>query len=426
MQELHLLHNPNPIKLNEQEQEAMDEIAKNLLDLIFGKWAKSKPTVSVGAATIFDENVMFQTFGQEPKPIRVIVKGKKKSYNQYAKTFGFTSGAITTWENGKQEIAINLNGYGLKKSFSDLYKSNPYVFFIEYIGFLSTIRHEFIHAKDPNASSRYGTSTVNKKFGYMHYINDPARLEMRSHLGEWDILLSEIQSLIANKDKNEYTRGVWTEVKLFLCRLHLNLAIADDKAEALFKFLTNENRFFTSFVPKVLADRLKLNHDFYNEPYDKVNKAITLYEDAKRQEWKKLFTEKNEEYQRILKERQDTEKILIRDLKKVKEYKNRAELMDKVKEYMKTNAPTLPKKPVKKIYFTREERQNILDNRKNNYPDMIQAIYTMFRDKGLLDPKLCDAKLTVRETVAEKRAGILPKRDKIVIYSLMNRFQNMR
>lgn len=426
MQELHLLHNPNPIKLNEQEQEAMDEIAKNLLDLIFGKWAKSKPSVSVGAATIFDKNVMFQTFGQKPRPIRVIVKGVKKTYNKFIDTFGFTSGAIHTWPNGKQEININLNGYGLKKSFSDLYKNNPYVFFIEYIGFLSTIRHEFIHAKDPNASNRYGTGVVNKKFGYMHYINDPARLEMRSHLGEWDILLSEIQSLIANKDKNEYTRGVWTEIERVLCVLQHNFAIADDKAEALFKFLTMKKDLYTPFVPKVLAERLKLNHDFYNEPYDKVNKAITLYEDAKRAEWTDLFVKKDGQYKKILRERRRIEKVLIEDSKKVKEYKNRAELMDKVKEYMKTNAPTLPKKPVKKVYFTREERQNILDNRKNNYPDMIQAIYTMFRDKGLLDPKLCDAKLTVRETVAEKRAGILPKRDKIVIYSLMNRFQNMR
>ena len=79
---LQLIENPRPIKLNETEQRAMDQIVKNLREKIFSKrWANS--SAMVNNAVIFDEEVMITKFGQEPYSLRINVRGRKKRYNKY-------------------------------------------------------------------------------------------------------------------------------------------------------------------------------------------------------------------------------------------------------------------------------------------------------------------------------------------------------
>jgi hypothetical protein len=431
---IQMIKNPNPIKLNADEQKALDTISEKLWKKIFSKaWVNSNKIV--GNNVIFDEKVMITAFGQKPRLVRINVRGKKKRYNRNTWSgFGFTSGLIrtstsrSTGEITRQEISINLNGYAEKYTFAELYKNDPFKFFIGYIGFLSTIRHEIIHAKDPVAQNAtgYGTSTVSKKFGHMHYVNDPARLEIRSHMGEWDLLFSEIQNIIKNKDKDDYHKEVYSHLKYLLCVFQHNFRNSDDKAKNLFTFLTPNNPNIKPFVPKELRNRLRLYYEFSSISDAEARKSAKLYEKALQESWSRIFEEKSREYKRIKAERDHTREIIIHEIEKGrKKYKNRAELMNQVKILMKTEAPKLPSKPKLKTKFTQKEMKNILDNREKNYRESIQTIYTLMKQKGLLDKSLCSSEISLSDKAREKRAMTLLKRDKSVIYSLMKRFENL-
>ena len=215
--------------------------------------------------------------------------------NIQSEGFGFTGGRVSTTMNYngdviEQKLEVDLNGYAKKNSFSEMYREDPFRFFVDYVGFLSTIRHELIHAKDPLAIAQYGTSAISNRYGHMQYVNDPARLEIRSAMGEWDILLSEIQNIIKNKDKDKYHKEVYFPIKAYLCDFQKYFSKAEDKAQALFKFLTEG--LGRAFVPKELANRLKLYHDFWSVSDGDAKKSIRLYEKAMKPTWKKVYDDK--------------------------------------------------------------------------------------------------------------------------------------
>ena len=442
---LQLIQNPNPIKLNATEQKAMDQIAENLWKKIFSKsWANS--SAMVNNVLIFDETVMLTKFGEKPRPLRINVRGRKKRYNKYRHNgFGFTGGRLvttTTWQGKlvKEELEIDLNGYAKKDSFSKMYRNDPYQFFIDYTGFLTTIRHELIHAKDPLAVAGYGTGSIQKRYGHLQYVNDPARLEIRSAMGEWDILLSEIQNIIKNKDKDEYHRKVYTPIEYLLCMLQDDFAKAEDKAQALFKFLTTKEfdgvplfgtGKITPFVPKELGNRLKLYHDFWSVSDREAKKVTRAYERDLAKEWKKKHDEKMKiwkELQQMKKNEFTSSKMpkkLGENYKKAKDEANRI-----AKEKFRKKYPGVSlKKPQLKTKFTKKEFQNILDNRQRNYQEAIQTIYTLMKEKGFFDKSICGTETETEKKLSlarEKRAMTLLKKDKVVLYSLMERFENLR
>ena len=92
----------------------------------------------------------------------------------------------------KEELEVDLNGYAKKNSFSEMYSNDPYQFFIDYTGFLSTIRHELIHAKDPLAIAQYGTNEIGSTSGITFDLSlsgSDVYLTANVASGSWDINL---------------------------------------------------------------------------------------------------------------------------------------------------------------------------------------------------------------------------------------------
>lgn len=424
------IHNPNPIKLNATEQKAIDQIKKNLLDLIFSK--KWERYTKVNNALVFDETVMVTKFGEKPRPIRIIVKGRKKASNSHREVgFGFTNGVFSTWRDtntGKitrEQLEVDLNGHAYKNSFSKMYKQDPFRFFVEFTDFLATIRHELIHAKDPIKDAGYGTLSIDKRYGHLHYVNDPARVEIRSAMGEWDILFSEIENIIKNKDKDEYHKEVYEAIKEYLCDFQSYFPEVEDKAQALFDFLSSG--LGSAFVPKDLAKRLKKYHEFWSISDQEAKKTARAYERALKTQWKLDYEEKFKVWRELESMRSNEfrrskmPKKLTDNYRKAKNEANRI-----AKEKFRKKYPNVSlKKPKLKTKFTKKEFQNILDNRQKNYQEAIQTIYTLMKNKGLLDKSLCSDKKTASEIARERRAMVLLKREKIVINALLSRFEDI-
>ena len=89
------------------------------------------------------------------------------------------------------------------------------------------------------------------------------------------------------------------------------------------------------------------------------------------------------------------------------------------------------RKPKRKTKFTKGEREKIYQKVRKNYFDMLSSIYTLFKNKGLLNPALYVDDVGQRRRkekltkLREKRSMTLLKREKIVINSLWDRFSSL-
>ena len=331
---------------------------------------------------------------------------------------------------------------GLKKNtFAQTKRDYPFEFWKSYLNFKATIRHELIHAVDPNKFEydKWGTGSVATKYGYVGYINDPNRTEFRAHLGEWDTLTNELKDVVDNRRKNDYYRGVWLSLHNFFC-----LFVAEepkDKNKEFLKALEEESKY--SPIPEDLARRLTINKEFHNYPLRKMNSMINFLEKAFASRWKAFYEEKNREYRNQKRKRQSSRWDIERVVRGNNAFQrvgkewiskygdNRAGIMNEIKKRMKKLYPKpLPKKPKLKTKFTKQERKNILDYRENNYPDMVSAIYSLFKKKGLLDPSLCaylddQQKAQQKKSIEDRKQLIFTVLQKGVIRSLGSRFESL-
>ena len=439
---LHFIENPSPIKLSQNEQNLVKEILDKLESLMFGKWSKQKG--AIGNTKIFEKMVPIKRYGKDKiQDIKIIVRGSKKKYNRYRPLFGFTSGNFMIWRSPitgvtvKTHLEVHLNGWAKKNTFAQVKRDSPFQFWKSYLGFKSTIRHELIHAKDPEKfeKDRYGTSAVSSRYGFVGYINDPARIEFRAHLGEWDILTNELQDVVKNRNKNDYYRGIWNVLKQWFCTILSGTP--KNRNRDFISELESPNRPRDSPIPKSLAERLTLNKEFHDFPLSKMNSMIDFLEQAYKPRWKAYYEDKVQKYLIDSLNRKIKRKELSKEISdegKVSspsKYTTRAKLMNEVKKRMKKFFPKpLPKKPKLKTNFTKKERQNILDYRQNNYPDMVSAIYSLFKKKGLLNPSLCDISFgaevqSKKKDIEDRRKLIFTVLQKSVIRSLSVRFESL-
>lgn len=368
MQELHLLSNPNPIQFSEDEQKHIDIITNDYIDILT-RMAKSKSRGDIGNKKIKEWNIPILRFGnKEPTLYKVILKTtiEKDPHYLFSVWKGLRSARkkeITLWSSG------NVNKADVGKGFVDPQNKKEAQREIEF--FLTTLLHEMAHAKDP--MGKMGTKDLKEKLrdksekvsGSTFYINDAERSEIRAHLVEWELFIKNLAKRFREPEDD------WDEKEL---PRDLYYLLIKGDSEKLDNFLTGKESYLTIHLPHHLVSKFNAYKNFLTLEDEVLEEYIDFY---------------------------------------IKRYK---------KKYKK--------KPSKKM-INRWKKQ-----RESNYTDMLDAIYGLFVKYGLTNPyqymlwrskgkKGRYERLARIDELREKRAGILPKRDKIVIYSLMNRFQNM-
>lgn len=364
---MNLLNNPNPIQFSEDEQKHIDTITNDYIDILT-KFAKSKARANIGSKTIKEWNIPILRFGnKEPTPYKVILKTTTKQDPHYF---------FSVWKGlhspSKKEITLWSSG-NVKKSDVGKYfiaPRNARLAQNEIEFFLTTLLHEMAHAKDP--IGKMGTSGLSQALkdksekvdGWTLYINDAERKEIRAHLVEWELFIKNLAKRF-REPKDDWE-------KKELSRDLYYLLIKGD-SETLDKFLTGEVSYLTIKLPYPLQAKFNAYKDFAKLEDEALDKYIDFF---------------------------------------TKKYK---------KKYKK--------KPSKKT-INRWKKQ-----RESNYTDMLDAIYGLFVKYGLTNPyqymlwrsskKGRYKRLERIDQLREKRSMVLLKRDKIVIQSLMTRFENL-
>tara|TARA_R100000406_G_scaffold54598_2_gene37356 strand:+ start:1446 stop:2639 length:1194 start_codon:yes stop_codon:yes gene_type:complete len=390
------VENPNPIKLSHKEQEIYDEILDTLEGLMFGKWATQRGQVA--NTLIYEKDVIIDRAGTGPIPLTITVKGSKREHNKNKYLFGFTYGELKTFRKTETHrvtrlhLFVYLNGWPKKKDFEWAKTFEPYSFWNSYLGFKNTLRHELTHAKDPTkkrigtqAIATGGTSAYSNEFGFGTYINDPKRAEFRSHLSEWDNLTSEIQFVYANRNLNEYYKDVWEKIRDSWCSRVLNHKGRKNFNKRFIRYMESGE----GFVPDQLARNLVHNKNFATVDDDEIESIIDFYEGQHKKYW---------------------EQVYFAQLDKFRKEGGR--------------------KPKPKTKFTKKERNRIRAYRKDNYTDMINAIYSLFSKKGLLDPSICISDDAQYERISDKKAAILMRsvhkpKNQMIIQALLQRFESL-
>ena len=439
---IQMIKNPNPIKLTSDEQKAFDDIISELNYLIFGKWKKQKG--QVGSKVILEKKVKIHRFNEDSRDVIIRIVGKRnRSQKWNKKVFGQNTGLYysqayldpmtgsiltgkklqrTYWSGGvgKPEtlIEVHISGYVPKNEIFEKYTNDPYSYWLSLVSLKQTLRHEIIHAKDPDRlDSAYSTGDIYDKFKYVVYVNDPNRSEFRAHLAEWDQFTSEIEKVVLNRNENDFYRSVWSGIKDELCSIIESKNRNDDFIE----FLMNGK-----LVPPISAFNLRENKKFVDASESKDRGAISYLESKMKQEvWDTKYNKKMLIYSSYLRfKRQESRKLRVQGFS-WDEAKKKAVAI--AKEKFKEKYPDASfKKPKRKERFSPKELEKIRKRSRSNYTDLINAIFTMFKDKGLLDKSLCSETKTVSEIASEKRAMTLLKRDKIIIEALLLRFKDIK
>ncbi len=403
MKDFHLFHhlecamyekNPNPIRLNASEQEVFDEAVSHIENLIFGDWKTLKG--QIGTKVLFEKELTIDAFKKKQKG-KLIIKGKKGRWNRGKELFGYVTG-LQSEENNVLLIEVFVNGFAEKKSFYEAYENNPFDFWYSLTDLKVTMRHEFIHAKDPNLS--IGTGTILRKYGWLHYVNDPARTEFQAHMAEWYQVTSEIQHVMKNNNKSEFYREVYGSLQRRLCKYRKE----DDELDfhSLIEGFLKTDGHDSGLIP-IKSYKLTNNKEMIGSSRRKFIGALRNYEYwAHKQLWKPKYEAQMADWW----------------------LKNRA--------FKKGKTAQRPKKPKEKKKLTKSEKEQIFRKLKNNYTDMVSLIFSHFKKKGILD--ICKATHPKRDTSLSKRKDeLLSKREytilrseKVIIRSLNHRFRSLK
>tara|TARA_R100000406_G_scaffold54598_2_gene37357 strand:+ start:2639 stop:3958 length:1320 start_codon:yes stop_codon:yes gene_type:complete len=431
--------NPNPIKLSPEDQAVFDEAIAHIEGLIFGEWKESGERIENDRLFSKDFVPSSPHTGRTPKrEQRFRIIGKKLSaysdteewklfdpvsgvqgieiYKDHRSGERYDAGPRTWGDRRKSIMAIDVyvNGYAHKDSFARTYISDPLVYWNSMNSLKRVIRHELTHAKDPNTS--FGTSAIKRKYGYLVYVNDPNRTEFRAHLGEWDEFSKSVQEVMLNKDKNEYYKTLWSIIKPQLCsvikakdktKAFLSLLCGGDCKSSIWADPIDEN----SIIPLSLRQKIKTNREWADTNFKKGGGAINRLEKALEDRWAAQYRHAMGEWYGL------KEKLGKYKWKGLSTKQAQAQVR---KDIGDPNASF--KKPVKKTKFTKKERRYIQENTRQNFVDMVDAIYRLFRKKGLLDKSLCSE----GKSKSDKRVDILMRsvqKDNMIIQALLPRFR---
>ena len=406
MKDFHLFHhlecamyekNPNPIKLNKDEQEVFDEAISHIENLIFGKWKTSRGKINT--EILFDKEFKIDTFIKKGRKkrfetARLIIKGTKEASYKSSSLFGKVTGLITENHKGVDSfIQIFVNGFAPKKSFSEAYRLLPIDYWRSLTDLKITIRHELIHAKDPSLS--VGTGDLLSEYGWLHYVNDPARTEFQADMGEWDQLTTELQDIVKNKEKNDFYKEVYEWITESFCE-----TVKKDGTLDFSKFIDEflDDRFW--MIIPINKDNLKSNKEMIDTSQGTFEGALKKYEYwASRDLWAPKYEEQMNKWW----------------------LKNRA--------FKKGKIAKRPKKPKQKKKLSQSEKDQLFRKLQNNYTDMLSTIYSLFKKKGLLDICLDTNKTDKKKRMDElrsKRDYSLLRLEKVVIRSLKDRFRSLK
>lgn len=425
------IHNPNPIKLNKEEQEVVDKALVHIESLMFGDWKDSSQ--NIGTEVLFREPIEIDYFRGKKDRI-LIIKGKNIA--RYKDTDHFVVGGFSDSVK-KDTIEVFVNGFFEKKSFSKAHKEDPFDYWYNMTDLRLTIIHEIVHAKDPQISEMRLSGGIRQKYGTFQYINDPTRAEFLSFLSEWDELSSAIQEVVQNKDKNLYYQEVYKTLKFHLCkatrkdgRLDVikitDMMIKGEMPLPFFGYILNMLKEMMDASKRKYVGAMKYYEKFakyylWKRKYEKQKALWDLYTSTYKLD---AIREVYQKQQGLSYRKYRNTEAQYRELSK--ENKDKAIRLGKEKFYAKY--PDAPKKkPKLKTKLTKSDKERIFRVLRRNYTDMMNNIYSLFNKKGLLD--ICISEPTPQQQriieLQKKREHVLLKREKIIINALLSRFENM-
>ena len=367
--------NPNPIQFTEEESREIDQITQDYIKII-AKMAKSKARGNIGSKKIKTWNIDILRFGD----------AKPTSYNVVLKTTTKEKYPLVLWSvwkgshnRRKRTITLWSSGNVRKKDVGDGFLSSERLQRQEVNAFLTTLLHEMAHAKDPMGFG--GTSGLQKRMkgvsdkvsGWKLYVNDAERKEIRAHLVEWENFVRDIAEKLSLNPTGDRSKPY------------------ANAAQQLFDIFIEPKDKYKSFTSYLQSSIHRPSYSDIAVPYYlsekfKAYKAFTQLEDEALERYIDYYTTK---------------------------YKNKGKNPNK--------------RQIAQWKKLREE----------NYTDMVNAIYKMFVDYGLVSPVTYNQLLNEYRTDDElkkqerldylslMRARTLLKRDKIVLSSLMERFKDL-
>ena len=369
-----IIKNPNPIQFTEEESQEIDQITQDYIKII-KKMAKSKAKGDIGSKKVKTWNIDILRFGD----------AKPTSYNVELKTTTKEKVPLVLWsvwkgkhDRGKRTITLWSSGNVRKKDVGDAFLSSERLRREEINASLTTLLHEMAHAKDPIGFG--GTSGLQKR---MKGVSDK--------VSGWKLYVNDAER---------------KEIRAHLVE-------------------------WENFV-KDIADKVSLNPTGdRDKPYS--NAVMQLYDIFIDPKYKNMFTRylKN-----MLPSSYDSDIAVPRYLsEKFIAYEKFTELEDEALDrYIDYYVDKYKRKGLKPSKRQIEQWKKL---RENNYTDMVNAIYKMFVDYGLVSPmtyiewlnefKSSDElqKQKRRDYLSLMRARMLFKRDKIVLSSLMERFKDL-